>query len=154
MKALLRNLSFAFAAGAGGGAAKYAAYKVALETGILAWFKLPLAYHAFPGFLYKLVTLGGLFGFLLLLPLIARSWLVRGVLVGVAATVADILFFQSGAPLDAVSDFGKDVLATFDASPAKLDWLDDLKRITPVALTTNIVWGLAASYLYDMIADR
>ncbi len=155
MHMLLRNLAIAFAAGAGGGAMKYAAYKVALEFGILDWFKLPLAAHAFPGFLYKLVTLGGLFGFLLLLPLVARSWLIRGILVGVVATLADILFFQSGAPLAAALDFGQDVMATFESSPEpKRNWLDDLKRITPVALGTNIIWGLAASYIYDTIAER
>ncbi len=154
MEELFRKMSIAFAAGAGGGAAKYGAYKVALETGILSWYKLPLAYYSFPSFLYKLVTLGGLFGFLLLLPLFARSWMIRGILVGVAATVADILLFQSGSPMDAVTDFGKDVLESIETAFAERDWQDELKRITPVALSTNIIWGLGASYWYDIVADR
>jgi hypothetical protein len=44
-------------------------------------------------FLYRLIVWGGIWGFLLVVPLMNRAWWLKGIIIGLLATTALIFFF-------------------------------------------------------------
>ena len=128
--ALLNPLARGFTAGAVGGAANVAFIALAGSAGIIAAMGIALPAPALPAFLYKQMVWGGLFGLIFALPVIKGSWIARGLIVGLLASLAALFVFlpMAGAGMGALN-------------PGVL---------TPVlVLIANSVWGLVAAWFYD-----
>ncbi len=127
-----QRFSLAFAAGALGGLANVAFLAVVAAIGIPALLGVKAGAPEIPGFLYKQVAWGGLWGFLLLVPIFAGSWWKRGLVLGTLAALSTGLIFTPMAG------------AGYFAAKA-----GDLTFI--VIFAANWVWGLVASYWYDRV---
>lgn len=130
MTALLTPLSRGFTAGAVGGAANVAFIALAGSAGLIAAMGIALPAPALPAFLYKQMVWGGLFGLIFALPALKGSWIARGLIVGLLASLAALFVFlpMAGAGMGALN-------------PGIL---------TPVlVLVANSVWGLVAAWVYD-----
>lgn len=129
----LNRLARGFTAGAVGGAANVAFIALAGAAGIIAAMGIALPAPALPAFLYKQMVWGGFFGLIFALPVIKGSWVVRGLVVGLLASLAALFIFlpMAGAGMGALN-------------PGVL---------TPVlVLVANSVWGLVAAWVYDKSA--
>lgn len=125
----IRRTSIAFAAGAVGALANSAAAIAAGRTGLTALLGVRLAPEFSPPWLYQRLVWGGLWGLLLLLPLLKGSPTVRGLLVSLAPTA----------------------VALFVVFPSRGGGMAGLELglLTPlVALALNAVWGVAAAWWY------
>jgi hypothetical protein len=127
----LNPLARGFAAGALGGAANVAFIVLAGSAGLIAAMGIALPAPALPAFLYKQMVWGGFFGLIFALPVIKGSWIARGLIVGLLASLAALFVFlpMAGAGMGALN-------------PGAL---------TPVlVLVANSVWGLVAAWVYDL----
>lgn len=135
---LWQKLSHAFAAGAMGALANVAFVAIVGALGIVAALGIESPRPAMPAFLYKQIAWGGLWGFLLVLPWLKGNWWLRGLVLGLLASLVAMLYFipriqlPPEAPLDAPGYFG-------------LGW----GTLFPVlVLVANSVWGLVAAGWY------
>ena len=104
----------AFASGAAGGAANVLAL-------LIIWQVLGGPDFS-PGFLYKQVTWGGVWGFAFLIPVLSGKWWLRGVVWGAVATAVALFVFRV-VPVSVTS--------------------------VVIGLIVNCgAWGLTASWLY------
>lgn len=125
---LARRLSLAFAAGAVGVIALVAFLWIIRESGLLAALRIPNApAPKLPDFLYSRIVWGGLWGLLLVLPVLTRQWLLRGALLGVLASLAAIFYFN----------------------PA---WKSAPFTFVALVFAANIVWGIVASAWYRAVS--
>lgn len=126
MKALLRLLSLCFAAGAFGACANSLAVWACGHLGLTAALGVSLAPALTLGWLYPRLVWGGLWGLLFALPMTFRSWVVHGVVVGLAPALAQLFVFFPRA--------GK---GTFGL---------ELGAMTPLLVVVfDAVWGIATS---------
>ena len=129
----LNALSRGFTAGAVGGVVNVIFVALAGMTGLIAAMGIGLPAPALPAFLYKQMVWGGLFGLLFVAPFVKDSWILRGVIVGLIASLAALFIFlpMAGAGI-----------AGLNAG-----------TLTPVlVLVANSVWGLVAAWFYDRSA--
>lgn len=89
----IRNAYIAFAAGAIGAIANSLAVWLSGKLGISAALGVSLAPALTPAWLYPRIVWGGLWGFLLLLPVQAQNDLGRGLLISLPPTLAQLLVF-------------------------------------------------------------
>lgn len=124
----MRAASLAFAAGAVGALLNSVAVWAAGHYGLTA--RVGVAIH--PSFsaawLYPRIVWGGLWGLLLLLPLAPGRTLIRGLVVSLGPSLAQLLFFFPQQTSHGLGGLG-------------------LGLLTPVAvLIFNAIWGISAAY--------
>jgi hypothetical protein len=127
MRGLARTLSLCFAAGAAGALLQALVVVAAGELGSYRALGVALAPALTREFLYRRLVWGGLWGALLALPFSGNQWVRRGVWIGVAPALAQLLVF-----FPYVSGQGFLGLELGAATPV-------------VVLLANAVWGVAAS---------
>jgi len=133
-----RKLSNGFAAGSLGAVANVLFVAAMAHLGLIAAMGISFPPPALPGFLYKQVAWGGLWGFLLIAPVLGRSWLWRGLLIGLLASVGTLFVFF---PMHTTAGQGPG-MAGLNAG-----------TLTPVlVLLANWVWGLVAAWWYARLA--
>lgn len=127
--AALNALSRGFTAGAAGGVANAIVVALAGMTGLIAAMGIGFPAPEFPAFLYKQMVWGGFFGLLLVAPVVRDNWALRGLIVGLIASLAALFIFlpMAGAGIAALN----------------------AGALTPVlVLVVNSVWGLVAAWFY------
>ena len=90
-QALWHEATLAFSAGALGGLANSLAVWAFGALGIMAAFGVSAAPALTPGWLYPRLVWGGIWGFLFLLPVLGRSWWLRGLVFGLGPSAAQFL---------------------------------------------------------------
>ncbi len=126
----LPNLFRAFSSGAIGGVANVAAIAILGATGIIALMGIKAPDPQMPAFLYKQMVWGGLWGLLLVTPVLKDSWWQRGLLLGVLASGAALFYFLPRA--------GADMMGL------------NMGNLMPVlVLAVNWAYGLAAAWTYQ-----
>ena len=136
-----QRMSLAFTAGAIGAVANVVFVAILAALGITAMLGIESPRPPMPGFLYKQVVWGGLWGLLLVLPLLRGNWWLRGLVLGFFASLAAMLIFlpqihmPAGAPFASPGQFG-------------LGWGEMMPLLILVA---NSVWGLAAAWWYAFL---
>ncbi len=135
---LWRKLSLGFAAGALGAVANVAFVAIVAGLGISAALDIQAPRPPMPAFLYKQIVWGGLWGFLLVLPVLSGKWWQRGLILGLLASLVAMLIFlprivmPPTAPFPSPGIFG-------------LGW----GAMMPVLiLVANSVWGLVSAWWY------
>ena len=124
---LFGKLSMVFAAGCLGGVANSLAVWAFGRAGITAAAGVSIAPVLTPVWLYPRIVWGGIWGVLLLAPILGNRWLLRGLLLSLAPTAVQLLVVF---PLKA----GKGAFGL------------DLGTWTPAfVLLFNAVWGIAAA---------
>jgi hypothetical protein len=127
VRGLARSLSLCFAAGAAGALLQAFAVVAAGELGLYRAVGVALAPALTREFLYRRLVWGGLWGALLALPFPANRWVRRGLVIGLAPALAQLLVFFPYVT-------GQGFLGL------------ELGAATPlVVLLSNAVWGIAAS---------
>ena len=128
MEAFFRRASIAFAAGAVGAVANSLVVWLVGQAGITAMLGVRLAPALTPSWLYPRIVLGGLWGFLLLLPFSRSRPITRGVVLSLAPSAVQLLFiFPTQTPYGV---FGY-----------------RLGLLTPLfVLAFNAVWGIVAAF--------
>lgn len=129
-----QKLSVAFAAGAFGALANITFLVVIGLAGIIAAMGINASPLHFPALLYKQVAWGGLWGFIFVLPILARSWWKRGIVLGTLPALAALLIFF---PLQTVDGKGPGL---FGLNAGDLTFV--------LVIAANWVWGLAAAWWY------
>lgn len=135
---LWQKLSLGFTAGAIGGVANVAFVAIVAALGIVALLGIDSPRPSMPAVLYKQIAWGGLWGLVLVLPLLKGNWWLRGLVLGFFASLATMLIFlprvvmPAGAPFASPGMFG-------------LGWGETMPLLILVA---NSVWGLAAAWWY------
>ncbi len=137
-----RKLSIAFAAGSLGALANVIFVAVVATLGITAALGIDSPKPPMPAFLYKQIAWGGLWGFVLVVPALTRSWWQRGLVLGVLASVVALLIFIP------MIQFPPDFKY---ASPGYLG-LGWGAMFPVLVLAANSVWGLVAAYWYERLA--
>ncbi len=139
-----QKMSLAFTAGAIGAVANVVFVAIVAAVGITALLGIDSPRPSMPAFLYKQVVWGGLWGLVLVLPLLRGKWWLRGLVLGFFASLATMLIFLPRIQLPAGAPF---------ASPGLfgLGWGEMMPLLILVA---NSVWGLTAAWWYArMSAD-
>lgn len=132
MKPMARNLSIAFAAGALGALANSIAVWLAGDAGVMAALGVNATPHLTAGWLYPRIAWGGLWGFLLVLPILERAWFLRGLLVGLAPTAFLLFYFFPERTTAGMLGLG-------------------LGTLTPlVVVVANSIWGVVAAGWYRL----
>jgi hypothetical protein len=127
--AFFRLLTLGFGAGA------FGACVLSLVAYVLGRFGLPeqlgvaMPPTEMPAGLYRIVVWGGIWGFLLVVPVFNRLWWLKGIIVGLLATAALVLYFRP--------EIGR--------GPAVL---------LGYIVVLNAVWGIAAGLWWALTAGR
>ena len=128
MKRLSRRLSLVFASGCVGGLLNSVVLWILGSKGITGKLGVNIAPDLTPEWLYPRLVWGGIWGVLFLLPVLKRSFLVRGLIFSLAPTLVQL----------------------FVVFPMKLDkgmMGLQLGSYTPlVVLIVNAVWGITAAF--------
>ena len=130
------KLSLGFAAGAFGTVVWFILFVLMGKLGIGAALGLKMSPP--PNMLillYKQLVWGGIYGFLLILPVLERKWLVRGILLGVLATLVGWFYF---IPARGGQTMGLNFGIAFPF----------------ISITLNSIWGAAAAWWYKMVTSR
>jgi len=131
---LAKKLSLGFSAGALGAVANVVFVSVVISAGIAGAVGITLkGPPPLPGFLYKQIVWGGLWGFLFLAPILGKPWWLRGLVVGFLASLVALFVFIPQTPL------GMAGLGAGTMFPA-------------MVLVANSVWGLAGAWWYDRVS--
>jgi hypothetical protein len=123
---LFRQLSIAFAAGAVGALALGVFLLILRDTGVLANLGIRPPPVRMPEFLYGRMVWGGIWALLFVLPVMTGQWLLRGVVVGVLASLAAIFYFN----------------------PA---WQGAAFNFVALIFVANAVWGIVAAGWYRAV---
>jgi hypothetical protein len=129
----LNTLSRGFTAGAVGAVANVIFVILAGTMGLIAAMGIALPAPPMPEFLYKQIVWGGLFGLLFAVPFVKGNWVLRGLVIGLIASLVLLFIFlpKAGAGI-----------AGLNAG-----------TMTPVlVLIANSVWGLVAAWFYERLA--
>ncbi len=135
MDEILRKLSIAFAAGALGAGARFAVLGVTDATDLLASYHPPVGWFLTADYIFKQTALGALLGLALLVPLLTRWPIVRGLILAVGLTALMLLSADLGAP--------ERLAALGDAA-----WADMLLKAAPIAGVSGLIWGSVAALFY------
>ncbi|MBL4756179.1 MAG: hypothetical protein JKY32_00630 [Rhizobiales bacterium] len=131
-----RKLTSAFSAGAAGALANSVTVWLFGAVGINAALGVSIAPSISAAWLYPRIVWGGIWGFLLLLPLLKDRWLARGALFSLAPTLVQLL-----------------VVFPYKADKGMFGL--DLGTMTPVlVLLFNLVWGILAAWIYNRSTNR
>ena len=125
--AIFRLLTLAFGAGAFGACILALAHLLlaALQVPELVGLPPPEPQPILPLF-YRAVVWGGLWGLLLVVPVMNRWWWLKGALIGVLATLAILLYFNPG----------------IFTPPMRFVY----------ALVLNMIWGAAAGFWWALVS--
>lgn len=132
---MLKNLAIAFTAGAIGGLVNVILLTIFNKAGITSLMGLELPAPALPGFLYKQMVWGGLWGLLLVAPVLMGKWWLRGLLLGLAASLVAMAVL-------------------FPQTPLGMFGLNKGPMMPVLVLIVNAGFGLAAGWFYDRVRDR
>lgn len=135
MEEILRKLSIAFAAGALGGAARFAALGAVDATDLAAGYLPPLGWFLTANYVFKQIALGSLLGLALALPLFTRYPILRGLILAVGLTALMLLSADLGAP---------ERLTAIDEAA----WAALRQKIAPIAGVSGLIWGSVAALFY------
>lgn len=94
----LPNLFRGFSSGAIGGLANTVVIAVLGLAGVTAMLGIKMPPPEMPAFLYKQIIWGGLWGLLLVTPVLKDSWWQRGLLLGTMATAVHLFYFLPQNP--------------------------------------------------------
>jgi hypothetical protein len=131
--AAAKRLSLAFAAGALGALANGLAIWLAGDFGLTAAIGVSIAPQLTPAWLYPRISWGGLWGFMFALPVLDRSWAVRGLVFSLAPTIVQLFVVFPEKTNAGVMGLG-------------------LGALTPlVVLAANAIWGLVAAGWYRLV---
>jgi hypothetical protein len=127
---LLRALSLAFVAGVIGAGALYLA-----RRGLAQLPFLTLPSISTPGAasdplaqLYRVLIWGGIWGLLLAIPILNRSWWLKGALIGVLATLVARYYFRPNLTVT---------------------W-----NLAVYAVALNVLWGVVAAFWWSLVSAR
>ncbi|MGH6954060.1 MAG: hypothetical protein ACREGL_07760 [Alphaproteobacteria bacterium] len=127
MADLTGRATVAFGAGALGGLANGLALWLCGRLGAIEALDIALAPELTPAWLYPRIVWGGIWGFLLLLPMLANAWLARGLLLSLAPSAVQLFVVFPLKTSAGVMGLG-------------------LGAATPVlVLAANAVWGIVAA---------
>lgn len=126
--ALLRLLTLGFGAGAFGACILGLVAFALGRLGVPEMLGLTMPAPKLPEALYRAIVWGGIWGLLFVVPAFNRPWWFKGIIIGLLATVALVLYF---AP-------------ALRGGPA---W-----GIVYAAVLNGIVWGLAAGLWWAMVS--
>ncbi len=129
----LRNLSRGFTAGAVGGVANVVTIILLVKIGIVDLMGIRMPPLDPRIFLYKQAVWGGLWGLLLVSPVLKDSWWQRGLLLGILASAAALFYFMPRTPAGMMG-----------LNAGALTWL--------MVLIVNSVYGLVAGWWYERSA--
>lgn len=133
---ILRSSGLAFSAGALGGLANSLALWLLGAAGITAALSVAIAPEFSPAWLYPRLVWGGLWGALLLLPLLSNSPLPRGLLFGLGPALVQLF-----------------VVFPYKAGKGMAGL--ELGEMTPlIVVLVNLVWGLTAAFAYHSMRAR
>lgn len=136
MKSIVGRLTLAFASGSFGALVNSLALWLFGVLGITGAAGVKLAPPLTPDWLYPRIVWGGLWGLLLLLPILSGSAVLRGILISLAPTAAQ-LFIVFPFKL------GKGLMGL------------DLGNLTPLfVIVFNAIWGIAAVLWFEVASDR
>jgi hypothetical protein len=127
---ILRTLLIAFAAGAVAALAWYGAVWIILQLGVVTIPAPRAAGLLAKATLYKQMVWGGIWALLLILPFLTKHWYLRGLVLGIVATIVGFLVFLP-VPITAL--------------PVGI-WV--------FALVINSIWGVVAAFIFWLAADR
>lgn len=136
MKRLAKRLTLVFSAGCFGGLLNSLCLWLLGNYGVTAALGVKIAPHLTPSWLYPRIVWGGLWGFLFILPLLRRFYLLRGLAysLGPSAVQLFVIF-----PLEA----HKGLLGL------------DLGVMTPIlVLFVNAVWGMSTVFWLRFVEQR
>jgi len=132
---LPRALTLAFGAGALGALANSLTVWAFGQLGVTAALDVRIAPPLAPGWLYPRLVWGGLWGLLLVLPILKKNWALRGLLLSLAPSLALLLYF-------------------FPLKGPGL-WGQGLGTLTPAfVFLFNAVWGLVAAWWFHQTDSR
>lgn len=135
MKRWLQRLSLYFAAGSLGGLVNSIVAWLCGLYGISAALQVALSPRLTPGWLYRRIVWGGLWGLLFLLPMVKSRFVLRGLIVSLGPTAAQLFYVYPHL-------LSKGMLG------------QQLGTLTPLlVLLLNAVWGVSAALWLRMI-DR
>jgi len=135
-RSFLQNFAFAFSAGALGGLANSLVVWFLGAAGITAALGVAIVPEMTPAWLYPRLVWGGLWGGLLLLPLLSGAPLKRGLLFGLGpAWVQLFIVFPYKA------EKGMAGLALGEMTPL-------------VVVFVNLVWGVVAAIAYRSVREK
>jgi hypothetical protein len=135
MGRLLQRMSFAFAAGGIGGLVNSVALWLAGQNGLTALLRVNIQPRLTPEWLYPRLVWGGLWGFLLILPLVKSKPILRGILISLGPTLAQLFYFFPSVQHKGVMGIA-------------------LGTLTPlVVFVLNAIWGLTAVF-WLKLADK
>ncbi|MFO0995647.1 MAG: hypothetical protein U1F33_03115 [Alphaproteobacteria bacterium] len=133
MDAAAKRLSLAFAAGALGALAHGFALWFAGHIHLTAAIGVAIAPGLNTIWFYPHIVWGGLWGFLFALPVLERSWVVRGLVLSLAPTLVQLFVIFPERTTAGTMGLG-------------------LGHLTPlVVLVANGIWGLAAAGWYRLL---
>lgn len=124
----LRNLTLGFACGAIGGLAWFAGIWIGIKTGLIPAAMEPTLLAK--TMLYKQMIWGGVWGILLAVPILTRTWWLKGFILGCIATAVAIFFFTQGG------------LAGWPA-----------QRIAIAVVLNGVFWGMSAAFWYWLVTS-
>ncbi|HEY7610111.1 MAG TPA: hypothetical protein VIF14_12825 [Alphaproteobacteria bacterium] len=127
--AIFRLLTLGFGAGAFGACilALVSALLNALHVQELIGLPPPPTPDSYLPLFYRLVVWGGIWGLLLVVPVMNRLWWLKGIIIGVLATLAILFYFNPGVT----------------TPPMRLAYV----------FVLNTVWGLAAGGWWAFVAN-
>lgn len=135
MNRWLQKLSLYFAAGSLGGLVNSVAAWLCGAYGISAALHVALAPRLTAGWLYPRIVWGGLWGLLFLLPMVKSRFVLRGLIVSLGPTVAQLFYIYPTV-------MHKGMLGM------------KLGALTPVlVILLNAVWGVTAAFWLRLV-DR
>lgn len=126
--ALFRLLTLGFGAGAFGAVVLSVVYFALGRAGVPEMLGLPVSTPKLPEALYRAIVWGGIWGLLFAIPVLNRASWFKGVIIGLLATAALVLYFAP--PLRAGPPLG----------------------IVYAAALNAIVWGLAAAFWWAVVS--
>ena len=94
----LRRLSWAFVAGCVGTIGFYIGIRIGMASGLVAGPPPVMEFLASKEFFYRQVTWGGIWGLLFVVPFLSGMWWLRGMIVGLLATLAAVFIFRPEVP--------------------------------------------------------
>jgi hypothetical protein len=135
-KGFSARLSLVFSAGCLGALANSLAVWWSGKMGITAALGVKIAPALTPAFLYPRIVWGGIWGLLFLFPVLAKSTLLRGLLLSIGPTLVQLFIVF---PIKAQ----KGIMGL------------DFGNLTPVlVIVFNAIWGLVAAYWLALMSRK
>ncbi len=132
---MLQRVLLSFAAGSIGGMANVIFLVITGLIGLPLLMGLDLPSFAKAGFLYKQAYWGGLWALVFLLPFMPKNWIVRGVIVAIAAALVTLFVF-------------------FPMGKAGVAGLNIGVLMPMYVLLADLTFGLVASKLYALTDSK